>query len=85
MIQFDKDGVTLFYFDAIGQRVAKNYMEGQLYTDMLTIRTAQIAAITENNQVSSCIKKFLNLILILYSTSDGYRNGNIFTYSFYYT
>jgi hypothetical protein len=38
MIQLDKDGVTLFYTDASGNRVAHNYMEGQAYTDMLTVR-----------------------------------------------
>lgn len=50
MIQLDKDGVTLFYIDANGQRVAHNYMDGQAYTDMLTIRSAQLAAAGENNQ-----------------------------------
>src|ERR1039457_7144056 len=50
MIQLDKDGVTLFYIDASGNRVAHNYMEGQAYTDMLTIRGAQLSAISENNQ-----------------------------------
>ena len=50
MIQFDKDGVTLFYIDANGQRVAHNYMEGQAYCDMLTIRGAQLQAIGENTQ-----------------------------------
>ena len=50
MIQFDKDGVTLFYIDANGQRIAHNYMEGQAYSDMLTIRGAQQQAATENNQ-----------------------------------
>jgi hypothetical protein len=50
MIQFDKDGVTLFYFDASGQRVAHYYTEGQAYSNMLTIRDAQNQAISENNQ-----------------------------------
>ena len=50
MIQLDKDGVTLFYIDTSGQRVAHNYMEGQAYCDMLTIRSAQLQAATENNQ-----------------------------------
>src|ERR1035441_6501511 len=50
MIQLDKDGVTLFYIDASGQRVSHNYMEGQAYCDMLTIRGAQLQAISENNQ-----------------------------------
>src|ERR1017187_5966571 len=50
MIQLDKDGVTLFYIDVSGQRVSHNYMEGQAYCDMLTIRGAQLQAISENNQ-----------------------------------
>ena len=50
MIQLDKDGVTLFYIDANGNRVAHNYMEGQAYCDMLTIRGAQLQAISDNAQ-----------------------------------
>jgi hypothetical protein len=50
MIQLDKDGVTLFYIDANGNRVAHNYLEGQAYCDMLTIRGAQLQAISDNAQ-----------------------------------
>ena len=50
MIQLDKDGVTLFYIDANGNKVAHNYLEGQAYTDMLTIRDAQISAALANTQ-----------------------------------
>jgi hypothetical protein len=50
MIQLDKDGVTLFYIDANGNRIAHYYTEGQAYSDMLTIRGAQIQAISENDQ-----------------------------------
>ena len=50
MIQLDKDGVTLFYIDANGNRIAHNYMEGQAYCDMLTIRGAQLQAISDNAQ-----------------------------------
>src|SRR5450755_3980510 len=50
MIQFDKDGVTLFYIDANGNRVSKNYMDAQGYADMLTTRQAQYQAVAENNQ-----------------------------------
>ena len=53
MIQFDKDGVTLFYIDANGQRVAHNYMEGTAYDDMLTIMGAQKQAAIENTQAVS--------------------------------
>ena len=31
MIQFDKDGVTLFYIDATGKKVSHNYLEGTPY------------------------------------------------------
>ena len=48
MIQLDKDGVTLFYIDANGQRVAHNYMEGTAYDAMLTIRGAQQQAARDN-------------------------------------
>jgi hypothetical protein len=48
MIQFDKDGVTLFYIDANGNRVAHGPFDGQAYTDMLTIRGAEQAAATTN-------------------------------------
>ncbi len=50
MIQFDKDGVTLFYIDANGNRIAHNYMEGQAYTEMLVVRSAQQQAATDNAQ-----------------------------------
>jgi hypothetical protein len=50
MIQFDKDGVTLFYIDANGNRVSHNYMDGQAYTDMLGTRQEQMQAAIENNQ-----------------------------------
>src|ERR1039458_585122 len=50
MIQFDKDGVTLFYIDANGNRVAHGYTEGQAYANMLTIRSAQIQAAADNTQ-----------------------------------
>jgi hypothetical protein len=44
MIQYDKDGITLFYIDANGNRVAYGPFAGQVYTDMLTVRSAQQAA-----------------------------------------
>jgi hypothetical protein len=53
MIQVDRDGVTLFYIDANGNRVSHNYLEGQAYTDMLNIRDAQIGAATENTQAQA--------------------------------
>jgi hypothetical protein len=59
MIQFDRDGVTLFYFDSSGQRVAHYYTEGQAYADMLTIRSAQIQATGENTQALANYKNVL--------------------------
>jgi hypothetical protein len=50
MIQFDKDGVTLFYIDANGNKISHNYMEGAAYNDMLTVRTAQLQAARDNTQ-----------------------------------
>jgi hypothetical protein len=53
MIQFDSDGVTLFYIDATGKRVAHGFMEGEVYDDMLNVRTAQLQAIVENTQAAA--------------------------------
>jgi len=53
MIQIDKDGVTLFYIDANGNRVAHNVMDGELYDDMLTIRGDQLQAASDNTQAVS--------------------------------
>jgi hypothetical protein len=53
MIQFDTDGVTLFYIDATGKRIAHGFMEGQVYSDMLTVRSAQIQATVENTQAAA--------------------------------
>src|SRR4051794_26446755 len=48
MIQYDKDGVTLYYVDASGKRVSHYFMEGAAYNDMVTVRDAQLQAIREN-------------------------------------
>ena len=37
MIQFDTDGVTLFYIDATGNKISQSFMSGQPYTDWLNI------------------------------------------------
>src|ERR1035438_6873134 len=50
MIQFDKDGVTLFYIDASGTKISHNFMEGTAYNDMLTILGAQKQAAIDNTQ-----------------------------------
>src|ERR1035441_10927172 len=72
MIQLDKDGVTLFYIDASGQRVAHNYMEGQAYTDMLTIRGAQIEAAAENTQA---VANYKNVLANMQISVDAGRGG----------
>src|SRR5450759_3906404 len=48
MVQYDKDGVTLFYIDASGKKISHNYMEGKPYAAMNDIRSAQLLAVTEN-------------------------------------
>ena len=50
MIQYDRDGVTLFYVDASGKKFSHNFMEVAAYGDMLNIRDAQLQAIRENTQ-----------------------------------
>ena len=53
MIQFDTDGVTLFYIDAAGKRIEHNFMQGEFYDAMLTIRGAQLQAAHENTQAAA--------------------------------
>jgi hypothetical protein len=53
LIQFEKDGVTLYYVDANGTKIAHNYIDGQAYDDMLQIRSSQLQAIAENAQTQS--------------------------------
>jgi hypothetical protein len=50
MIQYDKDGVTLFYIDATGKKISHNFLEGTAYDDMLNVRGAQLQALRENTQ-----------------------------------
>ena len=53
MIQFDSDGVTLFYIDATGKRIGSSFMAGEAYDAMLTIRSAQLQAAIENKQAAA--------------------------------
>ena len=53
MIQFDTDGVTLFYIAADNSRVSHNFMDGQVYDDMLTILGAQKQAAKDNTKAVS--------------------------------
>src|ERR1017187_6694212 len=48
MIQYDKDGATVFYIDANGNKISASPFDGKKYSDMLTIMDAQIAAANEN-------------------------------------
>lgn len=48
MIQYDRDGVTLFYIEADGKRISHYYTEGKAYSDMLDVRSAQLEAVREN-------------------------------------
>jgi len=66
MIQFDKDGVTLVGYDANGNRFAHNYLEGAAYDDMLSVRKAQIAAVSENLQTAASYKNLLDQYTINY-------------------
>jgi hypothetical protein len=50
MIQFDTDGVTLFYIDATGNKISQSFMSGQAYSDMLQIRDEQLDAARVNTQ-----------------------------------
>lgn len=53
MIQYDKDGVTLFYLDGAGKKVSHYFMEGAPYDDMVKVRDAQLQAIRENAQAQA--------------------------------
>jgi hypothetical protein len=49
-IQYDKDGVTLFYIDANGQRVAAGYTDTERYSGLLLIMGEQKQAGLDNAQ-----------------------------------
>ena len=59
MVQFDKDGMTLFYIDANGNRVQHNPFDGQAYSDMLVIRSAQQQAGIDNQMALADYKNKL--------------------------
>ena len=50
MIQYDKDGATLFYIDANGTKIAASVFDGKKYTDMESTMQAQLAAVAENSK-----------------------------------
>ena len=72
MISFDADGVTVFYLDATGQRIARNFMAGEPYNDMLVIMDAQHEATRENLQAASNYTTALANIQI--SVNNGHTN-----------
>jgi hypothetical protein len=49
MIQYDTDGVTLFYIDASGNKVSHNPFDGDAYYQMVVIEQAQKQAASDNN------------------------------------
>jgi len=48
VIQFEQNGVTLFYFDANGNKISHTYTEGTAYSDMVNIRSDQLQAVAQN-------------------------------------
>ena len=48
MVQIDKDGVTLFYTDANGNRVSATVFDPTNYTKLLQTRGAQVSAVGAN-------------------------------------
>jgi hypothetical protein len=48
MIQYDKDGATIFYIDDKGNKISAVPFEGQRYSDLLGIMDTQHSAVTEN-------------------------------------
>ena len=50
MIQYDKDGVTVYYTDASGNRVSATPFDGAKYSGMLAIMDEQISAASANAQ-----------------------------------
>src|ERR1035441_2470297 len=48
MVQIDKDGVTLFYTDANGNRVSATVFDVANYTKLLQTRGAQVSAVGAN-------------------------------------
>ena len=50
MIQYDTNGVTLYYIDASGQEQSASPMDGAKYTAMDTIMQEQLAAASANTQ-----------------------------------
>lgn len=59
MIQFDKDGVTLFYTDANGKKISHNFMEGAAYSEMVDILSSQLEAARQNARVADNYKTVL--------------------------
>ena len=72
MIQYDKDGATLFYTDANGAKISAGVFDGKKYNDMDTVMLQQIAAVAEN---SHAVESY-NLSLQTAQTSVDAGRGN---------
>lgn len=48
MIQYDKDGATLFYIDANGNKISAGVFDGAKYSAMLAVMDQQNAALSAN-------------------------------------
>lgn len=53
MVNFDTDGVTLFYIDATGEKIAHGFMDGEAYAKMLDTRSQQLEAKRANDQAAA--------------------------------
>jgi hypothetical protein len=71
MIQYDKDGVTVFYIDAQGNRVAYGPFAGQAYSALLQIMSAQKQAIVDNAQAVANYNNVLGNVQISVNAGRG--------------
>src|ERR1035437_3100843 len=53
MIQYDKDGATLFYIDAKGTKISAGVFDGARYNEMLDVEGAQRAAALWNKDTAA--------------------------------
>src|ERR1035437_9472666 len=77
MIQYDTNGVTLFYIDANGQRVAAGYTDTERYSTMLTVRGDQQQAALENARVVTNYKAALSAIQGTIDTGRAGQNPDV--------
>jgi hypothetical protein len=70
MIQYDTNGVTLYYIDANGVKISASPTDGVKYTNMDTIMQAQIAAASANTQA---VANYNNLLQAAQTSADAGR------------